>query len=267
MTVGDELAGPPPPWSSEDSIWQLVECCGYTIDLPYWEALAAGATAPVLDLGCGIGRVGHHLGRAGFEVVGLDFDPGVVADFNRASPGPGVVAFIGDVNGPELVPPSVGTATISLPDRFDRIFGPQQLIQIVGDSGDRRRLLTAIARRLSPGGIAALALTAALPEETLRLDLLPDVREISDWAYMSRPVLIEAEEGSVLITRVRHRVSPAGELTETTDRIRFHRLTADELSVEMVAAGLVPGEILEIPATESHVGSTIVTARSGSPSP
>lgn len=262
MNGGAEPTGsPPPPWCSEGSIWQLVECCGYAVDLPFWTEVARGSSGPVLDLGCGIGRVAHHLGRGGQAVIGLDSDPGVVADFNRASPGPEVTATVGDVTGPAL-DPAGSSAPGSLPDRFERILAPQQLIQIVGGAGERARLLAAVARRLSPGGIVALALTADLPWESIRLDLLPDVREIAGWAFMSRPVLIESEDDAVEITRVRHRVSPTGDLIETTDRIRFHRLTPAELAVELEAAGLVPAETIEVPATEAHVGSTIVTAGS-----
>lgn len=252
MTPGPAVEEPPAPWHSEESIWQLVECCGYTVDLPFWSGIAAGSRTEVLDLGCGIGRVAHHLGRSGFRVIGVDSHPGVVADFNRESPDREVVAVEGDAAGPG--PRSGG---------FDRIFAPQQLIQIVGDRASRRELLSSIAKRLSPRGVTALALTSTLPDRTVELDLLPDVREIAGWAYMSRPVRIDAEFDSVVITRVRHRISPAGELTETTDRIRFHRLTAATLADELEAVGLVPGETIEVPPTEAHVGSSIVTARSG----
>ncbi len=249
-------------WNSEDSIWQLVECCGYDIDLPIWSRLARGSAGPVLDLGCGIGRIGHHLGQAGFPVIGVDSHPGVVADFNRARPDARVAAHTGDVTGSDMgLPAGATVGGVPVPDRFERILAPQQLIQIVGGADSRARLLSAIVRRLSPGGVVALALTSALPEETLRLDLLPDVREISGWAYMSRPVLIESEAEAVVITRIRHRVSPEGELCETRDRIRFSRLTAAELAAEMKTAGLAPGEIIDIPSTEAHVGSTIVTGR------
>ena len=59
--------------SPEVAVWQLAESCGYTADLPVWTELTAGQ-GPVLDLGCGIGRVARHLARSGTEVVGLDFN-------------------------------------------------------------------------------------------------------------------------------------------------------------------------------------------------
>ncbi len=49
-----------------DSVHTLTE------DIPFWveEALAAGG--PVLELGCGTGRVAIHIAQAGVAVVGLD---------------------------------------------------------------------------------------------------------------------------------------------------------------------------------------------------
>lgn len=44
--------------------------------------------ARVLDAGCGPGRVGGHLARAGHEVVGVDIDPVLIAAAEVDHPGP-----------------------------------------------------------------------------------------------------------------------------------------------------------------------------------
>lgn len=41
-------------------------------DLPMWEALAASADGPILEVGCGTGRVLLHLAQAGYSLTGLD---------------------------------------------------------------------------------------------------------------------------------------------------------------------------------------------------
>lgn len=46
----------------------------YQEDLPFWMDLTEGC-GPVLELGCGTGRVAIPLGEAGREVWGLDHDP------------------------------------------------------------------------------------------------------------------------------------------------------------------------------------------------
>src|SRR5262245_10170456 len=41
-------------------------------DVPFWRALALQAGGPVLELGCGTGRIAIPLGRAGISLVGVD---------------------------------------------------------------------------------------------------------------------------------------------------------------------------------------------------
>ena len=41
-------------------------------DVPFWRDLGLRVAAPVLELGCGTGRIAVPLGRAGVPVVGID---------------------------------------------------------------------------------------------------------------------------------------------------------------------------------------------------
>lgn len=55
-----------------------LENAGFTDDLPFWLALMrehgrlAGASLPVLELGCGTGRVTQQIARAGRAITGID---------------------------------------------------------------------------------------------------------------------------------------------------------------------------------------------------
>jgi SAM-dependent methyltransferase len=53
----------------------------FDLDLPFWERLAAEVGDPILEMGCGTGRVVAALARKGFRVIGLDHD---VAMLDRA---------------------------------------------------------------------------------------------------------------------------------------------------------------------------------------
>jgi SAM-dependent methyltransferase len=50
-----------------------------TADLEVYAALAADCDGPVLDVGCGTGRVAFHLAQAGIEVVGVDRSEAMLA--------------------------------------------------------------------------------------------------------------------------------------------------------------------------------------------
>src|SRR5947208_11094304 len=41
-------------------------------DVPFWRRVAADANGPVLELGCGTGRVTRPLAKAGVDIVGID---------------------------------------------------------------------------------------------------------------------------------------------------------------------------------------------------
>jgi SAM-dependent methyltransferase len=49
-----------------------------TEDLDFYVALAGRAGWPILEIGCGTGRVLVPLAKAGFEVTGVDVDPGML---------------------------------------------------------------------------------------------------------------------------------------------------------------------------------------------
>jgi SAM-dependent methyltransferase len=51
---------------------------GVRDDTGFWLAVAAGVDGPVLELGCGTGRVLIPLARAGHEVTGLDLAPHMI---------------------------------------------------------------------------------------------------------------------------------------------------------------------------------------------
>lgn len=237
----------PGGWLSEESIWQLVECCGYSADLPTWSAICGSGS--VLDIGCGIGRVGHHLGESGAEVIGVDRDREMVGDFNRRAP-EGCRAVEGDALDPSLSPGA-----------FESVIAPQQLIQIVGGPEQRASLLGLIARSLAPGGTAALAITENLPEISSQPVLTPDLREFDDWVFSSRPVALEAADDDVTVRRFRQKIAPDGELTETTDSISFARVSRASLRPEAMAAGLRLAEVVDIAPTDAHMASAILVFR------
>jgi SAM-dependent methyltransferase len=232
------------------TIWHDVECGGYDADLPLWAALASAAAGPVLDLGCGTGRVALHLARRGHEVTGLDRDPELVAAFERRAAGLPARAVEADARD------------FQLGAEFALALAPMQLVQLLDCAAERLALLSCVASHLRPGGLAALTLVEEVlggigdPEE-----VVPDAREVDGWLYASLPVETAVDPDRILVRRLRRTVSPDGELSEEPNRVCLRVLGAAELEREAETAGLRPLERREIGPTEAHVGSTVVVLR------
>jgi SAM-dependent methyltransferase len=226
-------------------IWHDVECGGYDADLAIWERLAAEADGPVLELGCGTGRVALHLARRGHQVVGVDNEPDLVESLRERGRELPVEALLGDAREPPLD----GEVALAI--------APMQVLQLLpGES--RERCLRSAAETLSPGGRFAAAIVERMPEGDPGAKPIPDVRDVDGWVYSSLPVDAVALDGEIVIHRLRQTVSPAGELEEERNEIRIRALSADRLEDEAGEAGLAPRERIDVPPTDLHVGSTVV---------
>ena len=227
-------------------VWHDVECGAYEADLGLWEELADVAGGAILDLGCGTGRVALHLARRGHRVVGLDADAALLGALAERAAGLPVGVELGDARGFDL-----GT-------EFGLVLAPMQLLQLFGGAGERVECLRCVAAHLRPGGTSALAIVERMPAPEAEAAPLPDVREVDGWVYSSLPIDTRVDAGAILVRRLRQLVSPEGETSDEIDEIELRRLSAETLEQEAIEVGLSPAGRCEIPATEAHVGSTVV---------
>lgn len=231
-------------------IWHDVECGAYAADLKLWEELAEEAGGPVLDLGCGTGRVSLHLARRGHRVVGLDSEAALLGALEKRANGLPVETALGDARNFEIE------------DEFGLVLAPMQFIQLFDTPAERIACLSSAASHLRPAGTIALAI--ALAEEVLGgenidpMEIAPDVREVDGWVYSSHTREIVVDPGKIAIRRRRERVSPEGVLTDDLDEVILQVLSAETLQSEGRAAGLKPAGCRSIPPTDDHVGSTVV---------
>jgi SAM-dependent methyltransferase len=232
--------------SASAAIWHDVECGSYAADLPLWEELAERCGGPVLELGCGTGRVALHLARRGHEVVGLDSDPHLLATLALRGEQLPVNTLEADARAFELESPA------------SLVLAPTHLLQLLADSAERAECLRCVAAAMRPGGLLAAAIIEAMPEPDGAPPPLPDVREVDGWVYSSLAVEAAIGPGEIVVRRLRQLVSPQGSLSEEPNEVRIATFTADAFEAEAAAFGLVPAGRREIGATELHVGSLVV---------
>ncbi|HSF81176.1 MAG TPA: class I SAM-dependent methyltransferase [Anaerolineales bacterium] len=121
-------------------------------DIPFWLELAEQKGSPILELGCGSGRVSLALARAGHSVFGLDKDTGMLAVF-KAQLNPELSSRI-DILRADLT-------RFYLKRKFPLIIIPCNTYSTLSLT-ERLSSLSCVASHLQPGGCFA----ASLPNPT-----------------------------------------------------------------------------------------------------
>jgi SAM-dependent methyltransferase len=234
--------------SGTAAIWHDVECGSYAADLPLWEELAGRDGGPILELGCGTGRVALHLARRGYQVIALDRDPELIHELNKRARDLPVKAVCADALGFEL------------DQQVPLALAPMQFMHLMRSQEERLECLRQVRATLQPGGVLAAALLGSLPSVPEgALPPLPDVREVDGWIYSSQPVGLVGWLGPKLILeRRRQTVSPEGTLREQNTKVELLFVEVEELEAEAKNVGFAPAGGAVIPETDAHVGSLVV---------
>jgi SAM-dependent methyltransferase len=216
-------------------------------DVSFWLRAAAQIDGPVLELGCGTGRLSLPLARAGVPLVGIDrSEPMLARAVGRRSRQPrqprqrrtpeagGRLAFVrGDIR--------------ALPFRsgqFDMVLAPYGVLQSLTRERDLTATLNAVARVLAPGAIFGI-------------DLVPDVpnwREYRDRVQMKgtiggrRLTLIESvrqDRGRRLTTFEQRYVERSGRrIVEHRFDLTFRTLPMPLMTRRLERAGFVVDALL-----------------------
>lgn len=227
-------------------IWHDAENGSYSADLPLWEELAEERGDPVLELGCGTGRVALHLARRGHRLVGLDRDPDLLAALAERDADLSLSTVEADARAFELSEP------VSL------VLAPTHLLQLLPEAAQRVECLRSVAAALRPGGLLAAAIIESMPEADGAPPPLPDVREVDGWVYSSMAIEAAVGPGEIVVRRLRQLVAPDGSLSEEPNEVRIATFSAEQLEAEAAACGLTPAGRREIPPTSMHEGSLVV---------
>lgn len=231
---------------SATAIWHDVECAGYAADLALWEQLAERCGGPVLELGCGTGRVALHLARRGHRLIGLDRDA-VLVETLAARAGSLPVEVV-----------CAEATEFALPGPAALALAPMQFLQLLPGAAERLACLRCVGAALVPGALLAAAIVEDLPDDIAFQPPLPDVREVDGWVYSSLPVAARSEEERIVLRRLRQTVAPDGGFSEEEDEIQLRSLATHHLEEEAGRAGFAPAGRRAIAATDAHVGSSVV---------
>jgi len=113
-------------------------------DAGFYLELARACGGPVLELGCGTGRVLLPIARAGVPCTGLDRSEGMLDALRGKSPPPNLRLVRGSVQDFDLAG-----------ERFALVTAPFRVFQHLYDVDDQLACLAAVRRHLAPGGAFA----------------------------------------------------------------------------------------------------------------
>jgi len=122
-------------------------------DLPFWQYCAEKYGDPILDVCCGNGRIAIPLAKLGYEVVGVDVNPGFIASAQRR------VEEVADTGHPLKVSFRVGDIVrLSLERTFRLAIMPDWAFQVLLTQEDQLSFLRALREHLMPEGAFAFTL-------------------------------------------------------------------------------------------------------------
>ena len=143
-------------------------------DVPFWRNLAQHCGGPVLELGCGTGRISLPLARVGVQVVGIDRSDAMLLRARRRVRRSRLTTRVrlirGDIRYLPLESASAKrkagvrhAAQAHRGEGFAMVLAPYGMLQSLFHERDLRATLAEIRRVLRPGGTLGIELGADLP--------------------------------------------------------------------------------------------------------
>ena len=126
-------------------------------DVPFWQRLAAAADGPVLELGCGTGRIAVPVARSGTSVTGIDRSAPMLARARAKRARLRGAARLDLVRGDIRRLPFHSKT-------FGLVMAPYGILQSLVRERDLVDTFASVARVLAPGGRFGIDLVPDLPE-------------------------------------------------------------------------------------------------------
>jgi ubiquinone/menaquinone biosynthesis C-methylase UbiE len=210
--------------------WENAQTLGRR-DVPFWRRIAAAAGGPVLELGCGTGRVSVPLAKAGVDLVGVDRSAPMLQRAQQR-----VARAWRNTQSLTRAPQFIRSDIRALPfgaGAFSMVLAPYGILQSLIRPRDLSATLASVARVIEPGG-------------TFGVDLVPDVPK---WREYRNRVQLRGESNGARLTLVESVVQDRRRgltmfeqvyIEQRADDVREHRfdLTFRTLSVPAMSRQL-----------------------------
>ena len=203
-------------------------------DLPFWQTLAGEYGDPILELGCGTGRILLPLAGMGYRVTGLDTDPDMLTFLRAAFPAEGL---------PNLPLHKADMRTFALQERFALALLPCNTYSTF-PAHEREQIAQTVRRHLQPGGIFAFS----IPNPHLLASLEPvgedDLEETFLHPLTHYPIEVYSQwertaEHLTFTWRYDHRYPDENVISQFA-RTRHHLDSPEMILEELQHAGLTP---------------------------
>jgi ubiquinone/menaquinone biosynthesis C-methylase UbiE len=157
--------GPPRPkeegWQGWDAYadfydWENAQTLD-RLDVRFWQGMAQRTEGPVLELGCGTGRVTIPVARTGAHVVGVDRSAEMLSHARRRSKRARLKGQVSWLRG------DIRALPFRKSTRFDLVMAPYGILQSLIRDADLTATLASVERVLAPGGVFGLDLVPDLP--------------------------------------------------------------------------------------------------------
>jgi len=200
-------------------------------DIPFWRELARRNGNPILELGCGTGRVTMALAKDGLHVIGLDINANMLSILRkRTSSGiPKLSILQADMTNFHLALP------------FALIIMPCNTYSTLSRN-NREASLRSACRHLLPSGTFAVSLPNPMVLETLPRKSEPQLEETFLHPQSGNPVQVSSSwrrsaHDFTLLWTYDH-LLPDGRVERFTSQVRHHLASVETLLDEFHQAGL-----------------------------
>lgn len=206
-------------------------------DIPFWLDLAAQQGDPILELGCGTGRVLVPLAEEGHLVFGLDHDPDMLAYLRRHMPAhihQRTHLILGDLS------------EFSIMQNFSLILLPCNTYTTL-TLEQRSKVLTRVFKHLKPTGVFSTSMPN--PEYLKRLpkNAEPDIEDVFPHPLDGEPVQVSSAwtrtTNHMMITWYYDHLLPDGKVERLSYEVTQNILSVDKLLDEFRLANFSIDEL------------------------